>query len=64
VHEAGVLRLDASKARAQLGWQPQLNIESALDWTVNWYRACQQHANMQDFTWSQIEAYKALRAPH
>jgi CDP-glucose 4,6-dehydratase len=61
VHEAGVLRLDASKARVELGWQPRLTIESALDWTVNWYRANQQNANMQDFTWSQIQAYEALR---
>jgi CDP-glucose 4,6-dehydratase len=61
VHEAGVLRLDASKARAELGWRPQLSIESALDWTVNWYRAYRQNANMQDFTWNQIQAYAALR---
>ena len=60
VHEAGVLRLDASKARVELGWQPQLSIESALDWTVNWYRANRQNAIMRDFTWSQIEAYEAL----
>jgi CDP-glucose 4,6-dehydratase len=62
VHEAGVLRLDASKARAELGWEPQLSIETALDWTVNWYRASRQNANMQDFTCSQIQAYAALRA--
>lgn len=60
VHEAGMLRLDASKAQAELGWQPRLNIKSALDWTVNWYRACQHGNEMKNFTWNQIEAYEAL----
>jgi len=63
VHEAGVLRLDVSKARTELGWQPRLTIESALDWTVNWYHACQHCDEMKDFTWNQIEAYEALRPP-
>ena len=35
VHEAGTLRLDASKARAELDWQPRLGIARALAWTVN-----------------------------
>jgi CDP-glucose 4,6-dehydratase len=61
VHEAGTLRLDASRARQELGWQPQLSIETALDWTVNWYRAFQQGSNMQEFTWSQIADYAARR---
>jgi CDP-glucose 4,6-dehydratase len=60
VHEAGVLRLDASKARIELGWQPRLTIESALDWTRDWYRACQRGHAMMDFTRKQIEAYEVL----
>jgi CDP-glucose 4,6-dehydratase len=63
VHEAGILRLDASRARTELGWQPRLTIESALDWTVDWYRACQQDDTMKDFTYNQIEAYETLRVP-
>jgi CDP-glucose 4,6-dehydratase len=61
VHEAGILRLDASKARTELGWQPRLSIESALDWTLSWYRACQQRDIMKHFSWNQIEAYNDLR---
>jgi CDP-glucose 4,6-dehydratase len=60
VHEAGILRLDASKARALLGWQPRLRIESALDWTVNWYRAWQHGAEMQKETQAQIAAYEKM----
>jgi CDP-glucose 4,6-dehydratase len=59
-HEAGYLRLDSSKARADLKWQPRLKIESALDWTVDWYRAWKQGQNMQGFTAAQIERYEDL----
>ena len=38
-HEANVLKVDASKARARLGWAPCLHLDQALDWTVEWYRA-------------------------
>lgn len=38
-HEAGLLQLDAAKARTRLGWAPRLNIQSALQLTADWYRA-------------------------
>ena len=60
VHEAGYLKLDASKARADLGWTPQLNLETALEWLVAWYRAWESGAAMQDFTMKQIASYEAL----
>ena len=41
-HEAGYLKLDASKARALLGWRPILPIESALRWVVEWFLAWQR----------------------
>jgi CDP-glucose 4,6-dehydratase len=37
-HEAATLRLDASKATAQLAWQPIWNIETTLARTATWYR--------------------------
>jgi CDP-glucose 4,6-dehydratase len=58
VHEAGVLRLDVSKARAELGWQPRLSIETALKWTIDWFRACERGAPMQQETQAQIKAYE------
>ncbi len=36
-HEAGLLRLDASKAHQVLGWSPSLGFEEALDATATWY---------------------------
>lgn len=62
VHEAGTLRLDASRAREELGWRPQLSIETALDWTVKWYRAFEQGSDMQEYSWAQIADYAARRS--
>jgi CDP-glucose 4,6-dehydratase len=58
VHEDHVLRLDASKARIELGWKPRLGIERALEWTVKWYRACSCDEDMQSFTLKQIAEYE------
>jgi CDP-glucose 4,6-dehydratase len=40
-HEAHHLRLDSSKAAAELGWWPLLTPEERVAWTVDWYRAWQ-----------------------
>ena len=37
-HEAGLLKLDASKARALLGWKPIYDIYEALEKTIDWYK--------------------------
>jgi CDP-glucose 4,6-dehydratase len=58
VHEAGTLRLDASKAQTALGWRPRLTIETALAWTVEWYRAWQDGEDLWEKTISQIAAYE------
>jgi len=60
VHEAGYLKLDASKARADLGWKPRLNLETALEWLVTWYRTADRGEPMQALTLQQIAAYETL----
>ena len=60
VHEDHVLRLDASKARVELGWKPRLKIETALEWTMAWYRAWNQGDNMAEFSTTQILKYERL----
>lgn len=37
-HEAGMLLLDSSKARDQLGWKPLLDFSDTLKLTAEWYR--------------------------
>ncbi len=58
--EAGTLSLDSARARARLGWQPRLPIDTAVAMTVEWYRAWGEGvANMAAFTEAQIAAYAA-----
>lgn len=58
--EAHFLKLDASKARACLGWRPLLPLDQTLDWIVEWYRAFQTGIDLGVFTRTQIERYEAL----
>jgi CDP-glucose 4,6-dehydratase len=58
-HEAHFLRLDSSKARSRLGWQPCLGIDEALEMTVEWYRAfyADRGFDGHSFTNKQIQQY-------
>lgn len=62
-HEAGILRLDSTKARQRLGWQPRLSLRDALAMTADWYRAQAAGADMLRFSRRQIADY-ADRAGH
>lgn len=58
-HEAGLLRLDSSKARNQLGWRPKLDIDRALELTSGWHRDWMAGKDMRAATLGQIEQYMA-----
>jgi CDP-glucose 4,6-dehydratase len=58
--EAHFLKLDASKSKSCLGWQPQLPLPQALEWIVEWYRAFQAGADLPRLTRAQIEQYESL----
>ncbi len=60
LHEAGFLKLDASRARAELRWKPRLHLADALDWLVDWYKAQHRGEDMQAFTLGQIRRYEDL----
>ena len=38
LHEAGLLKLDISKAAAILGWKPKMNALKAISLSVDWYK--------------------------
>lgn len=56
-HEAGLLKLDSSKAKTKLGWNPRWNLEMALNKTLEWHQAWQKGDDMAAFTSAQIQAY-------
>ena len=58
-HEAGLLRLDSSKARAALGWRPALTLDRALEWIVDWHKAVGSGADARAVTLAQIADYSA-----
>lgn len=56
-HEAHYLKLDCSKARMRLDWQPRWNLAHTLDMIVAWQRAWLGKQDMRGFTLKQIEQY-------
>jgi len=58
-HEARYLKLDSSKARAQLGWRPGLDLEATLASIVDWYSELRAGGDMRAVTLGQIEAFSA-----
>jgi CDP-glucose 4,6-dehydratase len=60
LHEAHFLKVDASKARARLGWRPLLRLEHGLRWTVDWYRRFFGGRGALMLTEEQIERYCEL----
>jgi CDP-glucose 4,6-dehydratase len=61
VHEAHLLRLDSSKARAGLGWRPRWTLEDALEKTVQWYREFYDGQDVQSSTLNQIQAFTSRK---
>lgn len=59
-HEAGLLRLDTSKARALLGWRPALPLDEALGWIVDWHKRFGSGESARALTMEQIKRYTKL----
>ncbi|HVJ05853.1 MAG TPA: CDP-glucose 4,6-dehydratase [Candidatus Saccharimonadales bacterium] len=60
-HEAHLLRLDSSKARAELGWSPRWNFDETLAHTIEWYKRFYSSEKMQNCTLEQIELFVSRR---
>jgi len=57
-HEAKQLRLDITKARVQLGWQPRWSLAEGIAATAEWYRRWFGGEDMQRVCLDQISAYE------
>jgi CDP-glucose 4,6-dehydratase len=55
-HEAGLLMLDIHKAITQLKWQPKLNSQQAIEWTIQWYK----QGNSLAYTLQQIHKFNNI----
>lgn len=58
-HEANLLKLDISKAKFELKWQPIYNSDEAIIKTIEWYKNYynQNDINIKEFTIKQIKEY-------
>lgn len=59
VHEAHYLKLDSSKARSRLGWEPKWNLAAALQATTSWHNRWRAGEDMRQVSLDQIVAYAA-----
>ncbi len=56
-HEANSLKLDCSKARQYLAWEPRWTLETAIEKIVDWQKSSREMKDMQAFTLAQINEY-------
>lgn len=56
-HEAYYLKLDISKARSRLGWQPRTNLGTTLEWIVEWYKGWDRDEDVKRLSEIQIEKF-------
>jgi CDP-glucose 4,6-dehydratase len=54
-HEAGILKLDITKAKKELHWKPKLTSKEAIQWTIDWY--LQPEGRRYDFTIHQVQSF-------
>jgi CDP-glucose 4,6-dehydratase len=57
LHEAHFLKLDCTKARTQLSWQPKWNINKALDEICAWHKAHINGEDMYKYSLNVIKMY-------
>jgi CDP-glucose 4,6-dehydratase len=60
-HEAHYLKLDCSKARVELGWQPRWSLERSLDSIIAWTHAFHRQDDLRETCLGQIEEYQTLQ---
>lgn len=56
-HEAGLLKLDCSKARSRMGWHGVWGVQETVCRVVDWYKEHSEGGDMRLRTREQIESY-------
>lgn len=58
-HEAKYLKLDISKAKDRLGWQPRWSLATALELITSWHQAYLIDTDMKKLCLAQIQQYSS-----
>lgn len=58
-HEAGLLKLDISKAKKELNWKPVLDAHTAVERTINWYKNFYKNTTATELMESDIKYYQS-----
>lgn len=57
-HEANYLKLDISKAKNKLGWEPKWDLATAIQKIIKWHQSWQSGENTQSLCIDQIKQYQ------
>lgn len=57
-HEARLLKLDCTKARTELGWQPAFTLDTALTRTIEWYSHVAKGGDPRAISIAQLDDYR------
>ena len=60
-HEAHFLKLDCSKAKMRLNWQPVWGLNTTLSKIIHWHKAWLAKTNMREHTLTEIKEYMNVR---
>ena len=58
--EAETLRLDCTKATQRLAWRTRTDIDTALRWTVDWYRRVHDGQDPRELTLNRIREFSDI----
>jgi CDP-glucose 4,6-dehydratase len=58
LHETMFLNINSSKAQSRLGWTYRWDLETALNKTIDWYKAWLDHEDLISITNLQIDEYE------
>lgn len=56
-HEANYLKLDISKAKTRLAWQPRWNLVTSLEKIIDWHRAYLEQGDLNEVCVRQIQLF-------
>lgn len=58
--EANILKLDCTKAKNRLGWHPRLDLDTTLEWIIEWHAARLEGRPVREVSTDQIKRYEAI----